>query len=64
MIDFIEYAKNVEGGDLIKLSAQRFLCDLQREDLEFRVDEVERCFRFISTLRHYTGKHKGQRFQL
>lgn len=55
---------NVIAGQNIILACQRFKNDLLREELEFREDEVERCFNFISTLKHFEGKHSGNNFIL
>ena len=51
-------------GDSIKLACKRFNDDLQREDLEFREDKVDRAINFIATLKHFTGKHSGKNFIL
>lgn len=55
---------NIVAGETIKLACLRFKADLQREDLVFRDDKVERAINFIGTLRHFTGKHSGSRFIL
>ena len=52
------------AGDTIKLACKRFQDDLQRDDLEFREDKVERAIKFISTLKHFTGRHSGKPFIL
>lgn len=54
----------IVAGRSIKLACQRFIDDLQREDLEFREDKVDRAIKFIGTLKHYTGKHNGKQFIL
>ena len=51
-------------GEYIKLTCERFQNDLQRDDLVFIEDKVDRAIQFISTLRHYTGKHSGKSFIL
>lgn len=66
---YIQYAEDAVNGNivvckLVKLSCQRFLDDLKREDLVFRYDIVERCFNFISVLKHFTGKSSGKSFVL
>lgn len=63
------YAKDVvEGkivsGQYIKMSCQRFLDDLKNDKWEFREDKVERCLKFIATLKHFKGKSSGQSFIL
>lgn len=54
----------IVAGELIRLSCQRFLADLKREDLEFHADEVDRCIRFVGLLRHYMGGHNGEPFKM
>lgn len=54
----------IVAGRSIKLACQRFIDDLQRDDLEFREDKVDRAIKFIGTLKHYTGKHNGKPFIL
>lgn len=66
---YIKYANDVlngkiVAGDTIKLACQRFLNDLQRDDLEFREDKIERAIKFIRAIKHYTGKHNGKPFEL
>ena len=51
-------------GESIKLACKRFQADLQRDDLEFREDKVDRAIAFIGTLKHYTGRHSGKPFIL
>ena len=54
----------IVAGENIKLACQRFQRDLQRTDLEFKEDIVDNAIAFISTLKHFTGKHSGQPFIL
>ena len=66
---YIQYAEDVINGnivacELVELSCLRFLNDLKRDDLYFNYERVERCFKFISTLKHFTGKSSGKRFEL
>ena len=68
-MSYYKYADDVLSGKIIagetiKLACKRFKDDLQREDLVFREDKVQRAINFISTLRHFTGKHSGSRFIL
>ena len=51
-------------GETIKLACKRFQTDLKRDDLVFREDKVDRAIAFISTLKHFTGKHSGKPFIL
>lgn len=69
MKGYYQYAQDVtEGrvlvGEYIKLAVERFYCFIEREDLEFREDQVDRVIDFISLLRHYTGRHAGKPFIL
>jgi len=64
-----EYINKVISGTIItgkniQLACSRFKSDLQRTDLEFRENEVDRAINFISTLKHFTGKHSGKPFIL
>lgn len=64
-----QYAVDVcEGkiatGELIKLACGRFLKDLERDDLDFRADEVDRCISFVGLMRHYMGGHNGEPFKM
>ena len=66
---YYEYCSKVLNGEIIagetiKLACKRFQNDLQRDDLEFKEDKVDRAILFISTLKHYTGKHSGKPFTL
>lgn len=66
---YYKYAKDViEGkivaGQYIKMAAQRFIEDLNNSKWDFRVDKVERCLKFISTLKHFKGKSSGKPFIL
>lgn len=66
---FYKYAKDaVEGkitvGYYVKCACQRFFDDLQREDLEFRLDKVKRVIQFISLFKHSLGKFAGKNFIL
>ena len=54
----------IVAGETIKLACKRFQDDLQRDDLEFRQDKVDRAIQFIGTLKHFTGKHSGKPFKL
>lgn len=66
---YYQYAIQVVNGDIIACkfviqSCQRFLNDLIREDLIFRKDKVDRAIKFISILKHFTGKSSGKPFIL
>lgn len=65
-----QYAKDVvEGrkvtGKFIKLAAERFLRDLEREDLVFDVKQANRAVNFIERkLRHWEGSWRGKPLKL
>lgn len=66
---YYEYADKVLSGEIvagenIKLACKRFKKDLLRDDLDFKEDKVDRAIKFISTLKHFTGKHSGKNFIL
>lgn len=66
---YIQYAEDVLNGDVIageyiKLACQRFLAWLQREDIEFRADKVDKVVNFIAKLKHFTGSHNQKPFIL
>lgn len=66
---YTQYANDVltnkiVAGNLIKLACNRYLTFLQRGDIEFRTDKVERCINFIQSLKHYKGEFVGQYFIL
>ena len=54
----------ITTGNLVKLSCQRFLDDLQREDLVFKVDKADEVIDFIGIMKHSTGDFNGQQFTL
>lgn len=55
---------SISVGETIRLACQRFQNDLLRKELTFREDKVDRAIQFISTLKHFTGKHAGSSFIL
>nr|DAJ23560.1 MAG TPA: Large Terminase [Caudoviricetes sp.] len=66
---YTQYANDVltnkiVAGNLIKLACNRYLTFLQRDDIEFRTDKVERCINFIQSIKHYKGEFVGQYFML
>ena len=64
--DYVDKVLNGEiiVGNYIKLACNRFREDLKRKDLEFRESKVDLAIEFISTLKHFTGKHSGTPFVL
>lgn len=66
---YVKYALNVTSGKVaagkyIRDACQRFIDDMQRDELEFRFKTVDRCIRFIALLKHTTGKFSGKNFHL
>lgn len=66
---YIQYAEDAVNGNivvckLVKLSCQRFLDDLKRDDLIFNYEAVNKCINFIKVLKHFTGKSSGKNFIL
>lgn len=70
MKSYHKYASDVLSGQivcgrLIRLAVERFCKFLEeRDDLVFREDRVDYVIRFISLLKHYTGRHAGTSFIL
>lgn len=66
-MSYLKYVEDVLSGDIvvgeyIKQSCERF--NIFRDRYEFREKEVDRVIKFISILRHYTGRHAGKPFKL
>ncbi len=66
---YYQYAQDVISGKetaclYVRHACQRFINDLQRTDIEFHPEKVSRVVRFVRTLRHFKGKHKGKPFIL
>jgi len=66
---YYKYAVDVVEGKIvccesIKLACKRYLADLQRDDLTFREDAVDKAISFIGTLKHFTSKASGKPFIL
>lgn len=64
---YYKYAEGVLDGSItagvyIKKAAERFFSFFDR--YEFRPKKVDRVIDFVSHLKHYQGKHKGQPFEL
>lgn len=67
MTDYTDYAKQVVSGQIvacnyIKQACQRYLDWFSKYD--FRADKVDRVVNFIKHLKHTTGKHNNQPFEL
>lgn len=51
----------VVAGKYIRLAASKFLRDLEREDIQFRVSEAQRAINFIQRkLKHWEGSFAGK----
>ncbi len=66
---YLEYVRDVlsgkqVAGEFIRLACERFMADLQRQDLVFKKDIADRAISFIAIIKHYTGKHAGNPFLL
>lgn len=66
---YISYAKNVLNGKIvaceaIKLACKRFLSWFERDDMYFDYSDVDYKIKFIYKLRHHTGQHDKQHFDL
>ena len=67
--EYYKYAKGVidgsiVAGELVKLACKRFMSDLERPDLEFRAEIVDRFIVFCSLIKHFKGKSAGEQFKL
>lgn len=66
---YTDYAERVITGEItacryVKLACQRYLDWLERDDIEFRTDKVDKVVNFISKLKHFTGSMNGKPFIL
>lgn len=66
---YIKYANDVlEGkiiaGELVKFACERYLSWFERDDIYFDEEKASKPVRFISKLKHFTGKFRGQSFIL
>lgn len=67
--EYYKYAQDVldgkiVAGELVKLACKRFIDDLERPDLEFRAEIVDRFITFCSLLKHFKGKSANEKFIL
>jgi len=65
----IQYAENVLSGKIksgleLRQSCKRFLSDLDRTDIYYNGDIVDRVILFISHLKHFTGRFNDKPFYL
>lgn len=66
---YYKYAIQVTNGEMVACkfvidSCNRFLKDLERDDLIFKKEKVDKAIKFISILRHFKGKVNGKPFIL
>lgn len=66
---YYKYAVNVVSGkivagELLQLSCKRFLSDLERTDLVFKTDIVDRFIAFSQLIKHFKGSSSGKPFRL
>lgn len=66
---YYKYAVNVVNGkiiagELLKLSCKRFLSDLERKDLVFKTEIVDRFIAFSQLIKHFKGSSSGKPFKL
>lgn len=66
---YTDYANKIINGEIpsckyIKLACERYLSFMEREDMEFKPEKVDKVVNFISHLKHYTGVHNGLNFRL
>lgn len=67
--EYYQYAQDVidgkiVAGELVRLACKRFMSDLERPDLEFRAEIVDRFITFCSLLKHFKGKSANEKFIL
>lgn len=67
--EYYRYAQDVidgkiVAGELVRLACKRFMSDLERPDLEFRSEIVDRFITFCSLLKHFKGKSANEKFIL
>ena len=67
--EYYRYAQDVidgkiVAGELVRLACKRFMRDLERPDLEFRAEIVDRFITFCSLIKHFKGKSANEKFIL
>ena len=64
--EYVEGVGNgsIVAGRLIRLAVKRFNSFMDREDMYFDEDEVDRAVDFISIIKHFLGKSAGKNFIL
>ena len=66
---YIDYANDVLSNKIpaceaIQLACRRFIDWFNRDDIYFDYDDVDGKIAFIFKLKHSTGQHYGQHFEL
>ena len=66
---YINYASDVINGKIVACKAIKLACErmfefLERDDMYFDYEDVDRKIRFIGKLKHSTGHHAGKSFEL
>ena len=69
MKTYIDYAKKVVNNEIIaceyiQLACKQFLHNLERSEIEFKEEKVDRVINFIKHLKHFTGQHNNKPFLL
>lgn len=69
MNKYTEYATKAVSGDIvvskyIQQGCKRYLDWMDRDDIEFRENKVDKVINFIAKLKHFQGKHNGTPFIL
>jgi Phage terminase-like protein, large subunit len=54
----------ITACELVKLACQRFINFLQRDDMYFDLDDVEKKIHITESLKHFKGEYAGQSFLL
>lgn len=67
--DALDYAMEVLVGAIpacsyVKLACQRFINDLEREDIWYDINAAERFYKFCRQLKHYKGPDRGKPIEL
>ena len=57
-------SKKILTGIEVKQAVKRFEKDLKRDDIYFDEHKAEKAIKFISHLKHFTGKHNNSNFIL
>ena len=66
---YIQYAQDVLSGkvvacEYVKLACDRFFRFMECDEYEFRPEVVDRVVNFFRDLKHFTGRHAGNPFEL